>query len=67
MHSFQILRIEQTRCTVESLCLLPTTLLFSTIKQLELINCAIDSNSVCTVIEAALKSLHLEALNLQDN
>ena len=66
-HSLQILHIEQTQCTIENLCLLPTTLPSSTIKQLELINCAIDSNSVCTVIEAVLKSPHLEALNLQDN
>ena len=65
--SLEDLHIEQSHCTPENLSLLPTTLPSSTLNKLELVNCAIDSNSVRTVINAVLMSHHLEALNLRDN
>ena len=65
--SLEVLHIEQSHCTLENLSLLPTTLPSSTLIKLELVNCAIDSSSVRTVIDAVLMSRHLEALNLRDN
>ncbi|XP_019856357.1 PREDICTED: NACHT, LRR and PYD domains-containing protein 3-like [Amphimedon queenslandica] len=65
--SLEVLHIEQSHCTPENLSLLPTTLPSSTLTKLELVNCAIDSSSVRTVIDAVLMSPHLEALNLRDN
>ena len=65
--SLEVLHIEQSHCTPENLSLLPTTLPSSTLIKLELVNCAIDSSSVRTVIDAVLMSRHLETLNLRDN
>ncbi|XP_019856353.1 PREDICTED: NACHT, LRR and PYD domains-containing protein 3-like isoform X2 [Amphimedon queenslandica] len=65
--SLEVLHIEQSCCTPENLSLLPTTLPSSTLTKLELVNCAIDSSSVRTIIDAVLMSHHLEALNLSYN
>uniref|UniRef100_A0A1X7SVB9 NACHT domain-containing protein n=1 Tax=Amphimedon queenslandica TaxID=400682 RepID=A0A1X7SVB9_AMPQE len=65
--SLEVLHIQQSYCTPENLSLLPTTLPSSTLTTLELVNCAINSSSVRTVIDAVLMSHHLEALNLRDN
>ena len=65
--SLEVMHIEQSQCTKENISQLPKTLPSSILQKLKLINCGIDSDSICIIIEAVLKSLRLETLDLRDN
>ena len=65
--SLRVVRIEQSQCFVENLGQLPKALSSSTLQNLELINCAIDSDIVRIIVEAVLESTHLVTLGLRDN
>ena len=65
--TLQILKICQSEIKANVITHLPKTLPSSFLKSLELINCAIDSDTVRIIAEAINTQLLIEKLNLSDN